>query len=163
LEFFEKSLSEGIAGFALLTAVFAAWQSVKANKIAKSSFERSEIEKATLRKVELIIAEEKKVAVASKLIMTLVQKQELIKQHPFLADTYPNESSRIQQCLAVLSEQRKSQGLAYELLDHDDIGKDIKLSKQSLADCVRLTIRMESDLENEKVSLLAMQKLVSSA
>lgn len=75
----------------------------------------------------------------------------MIKQHPFLADSYPNENSKIQQCLADLSEQRKAQRVAYALLNRDDIGTDIKLSKQSLANCVRLTIRMESEPENEKI------------
>jgi len=157
IEIIEPYISELISLLAVVVSVVAGVRAYKANKLAEQLAKDLEIEKKAIRRAELIISEEQKVAASKRLTMVLGQKLELLKGNSTLNELYPGEQERIMQCLSVLKDQNEQQDLVYKLLDSPSTGDDVVLSKTAFADRERLRIRMQADFENELMSLESMK------
>jgi len=143
---------------AVLVSVVAVSRAYKANKISESPANDLAEEKKSIRRAELIISEEQKVAASKRLAMVLGQKLELLKGNAKLRELYPKEEDRILKCLSVVETLNQQQNLVYDLLDSVTIGSDVTLSKQAFAETERLRIRMQADFENELMSLETMKR-----
>jgi hypothetical protein len=149
--------SELISLLAVVVALLAGSRAYKANKLAENLAKELNEEKWFIRRTELIVANEQKIAASKKLTMILGQKLDLVRDHPKLLDLYPNEEIRLLENLSVIKTLNEKEQYSYELLEHESIGKNVSVSKKTLADIVRLRIRMESDFDNESMSLDSMK------
>ncbi|WP_158768219.1 hypothetical protein [Paraglaciecola sp. L1A13] len=163
MEILLKYLSEVIAFLALIVSLYAGFNSYKANKLANQNAAKSDLEKAAMRRKNMMIAEEKKLSVTKKLIFAVVQKHKLLSTYPSLEEKYPKEKERLILCLDALKYQEKDQPRVEKWLSDPNIGKPIELSNSALAYVERLTIRMETDLISEERTLKAMEEMVRNA
>ena len=160
MEIFYKYLSEIIASIALLFSLYSA---SRTHVLARKNAELEQMEKSAIRRRDIIVSEERKLSVIKKLLLVLVQKQQLLSANPQLERAFPNEKDRIVQCLDALKRQSENQDEIEEILANQKVGACTVHANDALAFAERLIIRMETELSAEQSSLETMKELMGNA
>jgi hypothetical protein len=155
---------------ALLVAVLALLISLRANYTAHSAYKLNLKSKADSDKILLF---EKKRALLNEvdrqntrlrtLMLVAAQKILLFREHPSLHETMQEEFDRLKSNLKALQELADKYDEQRKGVEAINVGADIAVQEELLANIQRLTIHVEKDIAHEQGSLAELRaKLAGS-
>ncbi|MBX3665744.1 MAG: hypothetical protein KF834_08650 [Burkholderiales bacterium] len=152
---------------ALLAALVALVVSLRASHTAHQAYKfnvknKSDAERIVLfeKKRELLNEVDRQHTRFATLMMLTAQKILLFREHPSLHGTMPNELERLKNNLRTVQHLAENYEEQRKGIQAIDVGADIAVQEELLANVRRLTIHVEKDIAHEQAHLSEIQERI---